>query len=116
MSDIRQRFYIHDCPVRGEVVHLEQSLHTILAQREYPQAIKEEHDGAFGTFVRAESLRTRQAMLDMPLPAEVQARFHALAADSWEAQRKIEASDTMSFDDYLREYFSPEHLGVAEAA
>ena len=40
MSDIRQRFYIHDCPVRGEVVHLEQSLHTILAQREYPQAIK----------------------------------------------------------------------------
>ena len=80
------------------------------------QAIKEEHDGAFGTFVRAESLRTRQAMLDMPLPAEVQARFHALAADSWEAQRKIEASDTMSFDDYLREYFSPEHLGVAEAA
>ncbi|MFU8927863.1 Hsp33 family molecular chaperone HslO [Acinetobacter puyangensis] len=40
MSDIRQRFYIHDCPVRGEVVHLKQSLKTILAQRDYPQAIK----------------------------------------------------------------------------
>ncbi|MCH4248711.1 MAG: Hsp33 family molecular chaperone HslO [Acinetobacter populi] len=40
MSDIRQRFYIHDCPVRGEVVHLKQALKTILAQRDYPQAIK----------------------------------------------------------------------------
>ncbi|OUY06660.1 Hsp33 family molecular chaperone HslO [Acinetobacter populi] len=40
MSDIRQRFYIYDCPVRGEVVHLKQALKTILAQRDYPQAIK----------------------------------------------------------------------------
>jgi len=24
MSDLRQRFYIEDCPVRGEVVHLEE--------------------------------------------------------------------------------------------
>lgn len=40
MSDIRQRFYIEDCPVRGEVVHLEETLQTILAQRDYAQAVQ----------------------------------------------------------------------------
>lgn len=40
MSDIRQRFYIEDCPVRGEVVHLENALQTILSQREYMPAVK----------------------------------------------------------------------------
>ena len=40
MSDIRQRFYIEDCPVRGEVVHLEATLQTILAQRDYAQAVQ----------------------------------------------------------------------------
>ncbi len=40
MSDLRQRFYIEDCPVRGEVVHLEEALQTILAQRPYMQAVQ----------------------------------------------------------------------------
>lgn len=40
MSNLRQRFYIEDCPVRGEVVHVEDALQTILAQKQYPQAIQ----------------------------------------------------------------------------
>lgn len=40
MSDLRQRFFIEDSPVRGEVVHLEQTLQTILAQRDYAPAIQ----------------------------------------------------------------------------
>ena len=40
MSDLRQRFFIEDCPVRGEVVHLEETLQTILAQREYMPAVQ----------------------------------------------------------------------------
>ena len=40
MSELRQRFYIEDCPIRGEVVHLEKVLQTLLAQRDYPQAIE----------------------------------------------------------------------------
>lgn len=40
MSDLRQRFYIEDSPVRGEVVHLEQALQTILAQRNYAPAVQ----------------------------------------------------------------------------
>ncbi|MDV2469635.1 Hsp33 family molecular chaperone HslO [Acinetobacter chinensis] len=40
MSDLRQRFYIEDSPVRGEVVHLENALQTILEQRDYAPAIR----------------------------------------------------------------------------
>lgn len=40
MSDLRQRFFIEDSPVRGEVVHLEEALQTILSQRDYAPAIQ----------------------------------------------------------------------------
>ncbi|WP_147501300.1 Hsp33 family molecular chaperone HslO, partial [Acinetobacter baumannii] len=40
MSDLRQRFYIEDFPVRGEVVHLEEALKTILSQRDYMLAVQ----------------------------------------------------------------------------
>ena len=40
MSDLRQRFYIEDCPVRGEVVHLEETLEAIFAQRDYMPAVQ----------------------------------------------------------------------------
>ena len=40
MSDLRQRFYIEDSPIRGEVVHLEEALQIILAQGDYAPAIQ----------------------------------------------------------------------------
>ena len=40
MSDLRQRFFIKDSPVRGEVVHLEEALQTILKQRDYVPAVQ----------------------------------------------------------------------------
>lgn len=40
MSDLRQRFFIENSPVRGEVVHLEDVLQTILSQRTYAPAIQ----------------------------------------------------------------------------
>lgn len=40
MSDLRQRFFIENSPVRGEVVHLEEALQTILSQRDYAPAIQ----------------------------------------------------------------------------
>jgi glutamate--cysteine ligase len=80
------------------------------------KAITEEFDGSFGAFARAQSVRTRQAMLDMPWPEETQAQFEALARESWDAQRKIEAADTMPFDIYLQEYLSHKRLGVAKVA
>lgn len=38
-ADHRQRFYIDNSPVRGDIVHISSALETILAQRPYPPAI-----------------------------------------------------------------------------
>ena len=79
------------------------------------QAITEQFAGSFGAFARAQSVLTKQAMMNKPLSAELQARFETLARESWDAQRKIEAADTMPFDIYLQEYLSHQRLGMAKA-
>ena len=38
-TDHRQRFYIDNSPVRGDIVHINTALETILQQRQYPKAI-----------------------------------------------------------------------------
>jgi glutamate--cysteine ligase len=74
------------------------------------QAVKEEHAGSFVSFVRAQSQRTRQAMLDLPLSDAQAAHWAALSAQSLQDQADIEAGDTMPFDIYLQEYLSPSRL------
>jgi glutamate--cysteine ligase len=49
------------------------------------------------------------------LSPAVEERFKDLARKSWDAQRKIEAADTMPFELYLQEYLSPRHLVPAAA-
>ncbi|AAZ18172.1 possible heat shock protein, Hsp33 [Psychrobacter arcticus 273-4] len=39
-NDLRQRFFIEDSPVRGDVVRLSRSYATIIAQKPYPEALK----------------------------------------------------------------------------
>ena len=39
-NDVRQRFFIEDSPVRGDVVRLSRSYATTIAQKAYPEAIK----------------------------------------------------------------------------
>ena len=39
-NDIRQRFFIEDSPVRGDVVRLSRSYASTIAQKPYPEAIK----------------------------------------------------------------------------
>jgi glutamate--cysteine ligase len=80
------------------------------------EAITQQYDGSFGAFARSQSLVTRQAMLDKPLSAELKAHFETLARQSWDAQRQIEAADTMPFDIYLQEYLSPRRLGITSVA
>ena len=70
----------------------------------------ERFDGSFVAFAKAQSLSTRQAMLERPLSPDVQAHFEQLAQTSLHQQRKIEAADSMPFDLYLQEYLSPRHL------
>jgi glutamate--cysteine ligase len=74
------------------------------------QAIEKEFDGSFVAFVRAQSQKTRQAMLDLPWSAEDASTWAAASAKSLADQRAIEAADTMPFDIYLQEYLSPKRL------
>lgn len=39
-TDLRQRFYFENSPVRGDAVHLTRSYANIIAQKEYPEAVK----------------------------------------------------------------------------
>ncbi len=74
------------------------------------QAVTEQYEGSFVAFAKAQSLLTKRAALDAPMPAALQQHFEDLARASWDAQRKIEAADSMPFDVYLQEYLSPKRL------
>ena len=74
-----------------------------------------EFDNSFVRFARARSLQTRSALLNLPFSAQDQARFKAMAQQSVDDQKKIEAADTITFDVYLEQYLSPERLGLPPA-
>jgi glutamate--cysteine ligase len=76
--------------------------------------VTQNFDGCFVAFVKAQSIKTRQAMLDAELPPSVGDQFAQLARTSVDDQRKIEAGDSMPFDIYLQEYLSPRHLNPAK--
>jgi glutamate--cysteine ligase len=73
-------------------------------------AVQEEFDGSFVAFVRAQSLKTRQVMLDLPMSDSERAAWQQQSAQSVQDQAAIEAADTMPFDIYLQEYLSPKRL------
>jgi len=79
------------------------------------EVMAREFDNSFVRFARAQSLETRATLLNLPFPAASQARFRAMAQQSVEDQKKIEAADTVPFDTYLQQYLSPERLGLPAA-
>jgi glutamate--cysteine ligase len=74
------------------------------------KAVREKFDSSFVAFVRAQSLKTRQAMLDLPMSDSERAAWQQQSAQSVQDQAAIEAADTMPFDIYLQEYLSPKRL------
>jgi glutamate--cysteine ligase len=63
-------------------------------------------------FIRAQSEQTRDTLLRLPFPPEVEVRFRNLAQESIVEQQRIEAADTMSFESYREKYLSTQRLGV----
>ncbi|MCA0240709.1 MAG: glutamate--cysteine ligase [Proteobacteria bacterium] len=62
-------------------------------------------------FVRAQSAAARQALLALPFAPALQARFEAEARESVAEQARIEAADTVPFEEYRQEYLAPHRLG-----
>ncbi|MNT03686.1 Glutamate--cysteine ligase [compost metagenome] len=76
-------------------------------------AIEQQHGNSFVGFVRAQSEQTRAALLALPFSAAQQAGFEQMTAESIQAQKRIEAADTMPFEIYREQYVSPARLGMA---
>ena len=89
--------------------------HALLHPETTPSArvlrtVQSDYEGSFVAFVRAQSQKTRQTMLDMPMTEADAADWAAQSAQSLQDQAAIEAADSMPFDIYLQEYLSPKRL------
>lgn len=69
-------------------------------------------DSSYVGFTRAQSARTRNALLALPFDDAAQKRFAEESSASVEAQKRIEAGDSMPFEIYRQQYISAERLGV----
>ena len=75
-------------------------------------AMAQDFDNSFVQFARAQSLKTQAALQSLPLTDEQLTRFTDMSQQSVQAQKEIEAGDSMLFEDYRKQYVSPEHLQV----
>lgn len=71
-----------------------------------------EHGNSFIDFVRAQSERTREVLAGLALEPYQLAHFEQLTQDSIDAQKAIEAADTLPFELYREQYVSPARLGL----
>ena len=79
-------------------------------------AMVENHDSSFVGFARAQSVKARAALLNLPFDADTETRFAAMAKASIDEQKQIEAADTMPFESYRQQYVSPDRLGLPTLA
>jgi glutamate--cysteine ligase len=75
------------------------------------RSMRTEHADSFIGFVRSCAAQNQDRLLQLPWSSKQQARYEAMALQSMEDQRKIEAADTMPFEIYRQEYTSPARLG-----
>ncbi|MEO8248880.1 MAG: glutamate--cysteine ligase [Burkholderiales bacterium] len=74
------------------------------------EVMNSKFDGSYVQFIRSQSAAARQALLELPWPAELAAHFRGLAEQSIEDQRALEAADSMPFEQYREHYLSPARL------
>jgi glutamate--cysteine ligase len=68
------------------------------------------YGGSHLAFVLAQSAAHRESFMRNALPADEAARQARIAAESIEAQRRIEAADAEPFETFRQRYLSPERL------
>ena len=69
-------------------------------------------DNSYVRFILAQSEQTKNTLLHLPFPPDIEARFRALTLESFEQQQRVEAGDTMPFEGYREKYQSKERLGT----
>ena len=79
------------------------------------RAIEKSAEGTFASFIQAQSLQIKTTELSQALTASELAHFQKLADISHIDQTRKEAADSMSFEQYLQQYLSPDRLGTPAA-
>jgi glutamate--cysteine ligase len=74
------------------------------------EEMAQRYGNSFPRFALTRSQLYKKALLDQPLAPDNLARFERMAAESLEEQRRIEASDTMPFENYRQLYLSHDRL------
>jgi glutamate--cysteine ligase len=74
--------------------------------------MRRDFDGSHTALIQAQSEQIRNHLLALPWAAEQQAAFEAMARESVERQRAIEAADTVDFESFRIAYLAPERLLV----
>ena len=73
-------------------------------------AMQQDFNGSYVQFIRAQSAATRAHLLALPWSDAQAARYAAMALESLAEQQRIEAADTLPFEQYRQAYLSPERL------
>jgi glutamate--cysteine ligase len=73
-------------------------------------AMAADFDNSYVAFVRAQSAQTRERLLALPWSEAQAARYAALAEASVAEQQRIEAGDSLPFEQYRQAYLSPDRL------
>ncbi len=76
------------------------------------QAMDAQHQGSYMRFIRARSAQVRDTLLAKPLSEQAARHWAGVAADSLAKQASLEAEETASFEDFLRDYIAPQCLVV----
>jgi glutamate--cysteine ligase len=76
-------------------------------------AVSEQFGTSFKAFGAAQSQWAREQTLARPWNDTLTAKYQQLAADSIQAQKDMEAADTVPFEEWRQCYMSPEHLVVS---
>jgi glutamate--cysteine ligase len=74
--------------------------------------MQRKHGGSYTEFVRETSGKHRAALMAKDFPASEQERFQRLATESVEEQKRIEAADTLPFEEYRKKYLAVARLGI----
>ena len=105
----------------GDFTHaLAQARGTLAAAHTTPSArvldaMARGHGNSHVRFAAECSTEAQKALLALPWSVQEQARFEHLAAQSWEAQKAIEAADAEPFEDWRAAYMSAANLAEKPA-
>ena len=80
------------------------------------RALASDHGNDFLAFGLERSRQARDWVLAQPWDAGLQAHFQAMSAQSVREQARIEAADTLPFEQYRQQYIAPERLGLGRGA